>query len=307
MKLQQLRYLCQVIDAGFNVTAAAGILHTSQSGISRQIRLLEQELGAEILEREGNRITGLTAVGREVAAAAQRLLADAGELKQLPRTLEEGNTGTLTVAMFHLHARYSLLPTITEFCRRYPRVRLQLSQIESVDVAELVTTNQVDIGITTAPREGDSALLHLAAYPTSMHLYVPRGHPLLKIARPSLAEIARHPLIALDPRLSSGHVVAGLFAAHRIPTNIVMTATNMDVVKAHVAGGLGVAFLRRVPLQPKEPAALRTIALDHLVPPAMAYIVLRRHRHLKACALDFLQMINPKWTAARIRSEMQRR
>src|SRR5688572_21729612 len=199
MQLQQLRYLCQIVDSGYNVTEAAKTLHTSQSGISRQVRLLEEELESKILLREGNRITGVTEPGDEIVAASRRLLSDAKNLKGIAEAFEARDTGTLAVAMFQLHARFSLQPTIAAFHRKYPKVRLKLSQLDSADVAQVVSSKQADIGITTSHDEFDMELVRLPAYATSMHLYTPRNHPLLKIRRPSLADVARHALITLDP------------------------------------------------------------------------------------------------------------
>src|SRR5690242_17486662 len=200
MKLQQIRYLCQIVDSGFNITEAARTLHTAQSGISRQVRLLEEELGAEILLREGNRITGLTEPGEEIVAACRRLLTDAKGLKDIAEAFEARDTGTLAVAMFHLHARFSLQPTIAAFHRNYPDVQLKLSQLDSADVAQLVASKEADIGITTSLPERNAELVSLPAYATSMHLYTPRKHPLLKLKRPSLVDIAQYPLIMLDSR-----------------------------------------------------------------------------------------------------------
>lgn len=307
MTLQQLRYLCQIADSGFNITEAAKVLHTSQSGISRQVRLLEEELGVEILLREGNRIRGVTESGEEVLAACRRVLTDARNLKELARNFETRDSGSLVVAMFHLHARYSLHPTIVAFHRKYPKVRLQLSQLDSADIAGLVASKKADIGITTAHQWPGDELIKLPAYTTHMHLYMPRKHPLGKIKRPSLAAIASHPLILLDPRLSSGRAVASAFGHHEITPDVVMTATNIDVIKAHVAAGLGIALLRRVPRQPPEDPAIATVQVDHLFPPATAYVLVHRDRRLRGYMYDFIAMINPKWTVEYVRAELARK
>src|SRR5258706_2662676 len=259
MKLQQLRYLRQIADSGFNVTLAANALHTSQSGISRQVRLLEQELGTDILLREGNRITGLTEPGAEILAASRRLLTGAQNLKDIPQAFAGSDSGSLTVATPHLHARYSLQPTISAFCRKYPKVQLKLSQLDPSDIAHLVAANKADIGVTAAHESPEQDLVKLPAYSTSMHLYTVKGHPLLKLKRPSLLEISKFPMILLDSRISSGAAVSYIFEKHQIKPDVVMTATNTDVIKAYVASGLGVAFLRRLPLQPPEDEPLRAV------------------------------------------------
>lgn len=306
MKLHQLRYLCQVVDCGFSVTAAAKALFTSQSGISRQIRLLEQELGTEILVREGNRITGLTAPGEEILLQSRRLLTGAKNLMAIPRAFEARDSGSLVVATPHLHARYSLQPTISAFCRKYPKVGVKLLQLYPADIPEVVRANEVDIGVAAAEASFDADLVKLPAYSTSMHLYTPKDHPLLKIKRPSLVDVARFPLIVLDRRISSGSAVSRLFEKHEITPNIVMTATNTDVIKTYVASGLGVAFLRRLPLQPPEDRAIKAVPVDHLFAPSTTYILLRRDKYLRAYMYDLIEMVCPQWTARLVKRELAR-
>src|SRR3974390_2481997 len=124
MTLQQLRYLCQVVENRFNITEAAGLLHTSQPGVSKQIRLLERELGVDILVRSGNRVIGMTEAGMQLVGAAQRVLAGSRQLEEIAREFKHQDEGQLTVATTHLHARYSLLPVIKSFANLYPQVEL---------------------------------------------------------------------------------------------------------------------------------------------------------------------------------------
>jgi LysR family cys regulon transcriptional activator len=306
MKFHQLRYLGEIVAHGFNVTAAANALHTSQSGISRQVRLLEDELKTTLLVRRGNRILGLTDAGREIALAAQQVLVGAREMKSLAAGFEAGSHGGLTVATTHVHARYALLPTVSAFSRTHPSISLRLVETAPAEIIELVLGGQADLGITTEAAEYPQQLAKLPVYDFSRCLVTAPRHPLLKIARPSLEEIAKYPLIVYDQKLSSGWIVTQALRQRGITPKIVLSAMDADVVKAYVAAGVGVAIIQTMAYERKTDRALRAVALDHLFPPSKAHIVLRRGKHLRSYMHAFIEMIWPEWTAARVLRELGR-
>ncbi|MGE0557144.1 MAG: LysR substrate-binding domain-containing protein [Burkholderiales bacterium] len=306
MKLQQLRYLCSVVEHGFNITEASQALFTSQPGISKQIRQLERELGVEILDRQGNRIIGLTDAGRELVAAAQRLLIDSRELKKIAASFSLADSGSLKVATTHLHARYPLLPVISAFSKKFPKVRLGLFQGPPAEIASRVAGGLADIGITTGPADPDPQLVMLPAYHIHRCLITPPGHRLLKVPRISLAEIARHPLIVYDANFSSGWTVSQAFEKHQISPNVVLSATDADVIKAYVAAGLGVAILQSMAYDPKKDTDIRAVSVDHLIPPSMTHIVLRKGKFLAQYMFDFIEMFSKNWTPVQVRNALRK-
>lgn len=306
MKLQQLRYLCAVVDHGFNVTAASQALFTSQPGVSKQIRQLERELGVEILLRQGNRIAGLTDPGRELVAAAQRLLIDSRELQKIAEGYSAVDSGRLRVATTHLHARYPLLPVISAFSKKYPKVSLSLFEGPPAEIASRVSDGQADIGITTGPADADPRLVMLPAYRIGRCLITPPGHPLLKPRRVTLAAIARHPLIVYDPSFSSGWTVTQAFEKQRLTPKIVLSATDADVIKAYVASGLGVAILQGMAYDPKADTGIRAVPVDHLIAPSTTHIMLRSGKYLTRYMFDFIEMFSKKWPPALVRNALRR-
>jgi LysR family cys regulon transcriptional activator len=304
MKLQQLRYLCSVVDHGFNITEASQALFTSQPGISKQIRQLERELGVEILARQGNRVIGLTDPGQEFVAAAQRLLIDSQELKKIASGFSSSDSGSLKVATTHLHARYPLLPVISAFSKKYPKVRLSLFQGPPAEIASRVASGLADIGITTGPASADPQLIMLPAYHIHRCLITPPRHKLLKVSRISLAAIARYPLIVYDANFSSGWTVSHAFEKQQITPNIVLSATDADVIKAYVASGLGIAILQSMAYDPKKDTDIRAVPVDHLIPPSMTHVVLRGGKFLTPYMFDFIEMFSKNWTPALVRSAL---
>jgi DNA-binding transcriptional LysR family regulator len=295
VKLQQIRFLCEVA-ANLNITAAAGKLRTAQSGISRQIRLLEREFGTAILNREGNRITGLTEEGIEIVAAARQLLGDAEQLEQMAAAFQHGSRRRLRVATTHVHARYALLPAVEAFSARYPEVRLNLVQLFDDEVRDLVESGQADVGISTRVGRPSKHLVNLPIYSLSRGLVAPKGHPLLRIKRPSIADIGRYPLILYDTRLSTGTLAHELFAEAGVEPNIVLTAMDADVLKAYVASGLGVAIIPALAFDRKTDRSLRFVNLDHVLPPTVTHLLLRRGKFLYAELSAFIHAIAPSLT-----------
>jgi LysR family cys regulon transcriptional activator len=306
MKLHQLRYLGEIVAQRFNITAAAAALHTSQSGISRQVRLLEEELNATLLVRRGNRILGLTEAGREIALAAQQVLVGTRELKELAAAFEDGSQGGLTVATTHVHARYALLPTVSAFSRKYPTTSLRLVETVPAEIVEMVLGGRADIGITTEATEYPHQLAKLPVYDLARCLVTAPRHPLLKLARPSLEDIAKHPLIVYDQKLSSGWIVTQALKQRGITPKIVLTATEADVVKAYVAAGVGVAVIQSMAYDRKADPGLRAVPLDHIFPASKAHIVLRRGKHLRPYMHAFIEMVWPEWTPAKVKRELGR-
>jgi LysR family transcriptional regulator, cys regulon transcriptional activator len=307
VKLQQLRYLCQVVDSELNVTAAAQVLHTSQSGISRQIRLLERELGADILVRHGNRIVGLTEPGRDIVMAARQMLAGARDLAGIAAGASAQDRGELAVGTPHLHARYALPPVVSAFRRQYPDVRLRLVQRAPAEVDSMVVSNEVDIGITSGTDEPDPGLVMLPAYRLPMSLIARAGHPLLGRSKVTLADIARFPLIAYDVELNSRRTVGRAFERAGIEPDIVLSATDADVIKAYVASGLGIAVLQSMAFDPDRDIGLEARPVDHIFPASITYILLRRGKYLRRYQYDFIAMLADGWTAERVRAEVNRK
>jgi len=289
LKLQQLKFLQEVVARGFNVSAAAKSLHTSQSGVSYQVRLLEDELGATIFLRQGKRLLGLTDVGQEIAIRTRELLVRVDELKLVVADFDQAVPGQLTVATTHVHARYALLPVIAQFSRKHPAVALRLIQTFPEEIFQLLRSDKADLGLTTEPPpNGFDAI---PAYAMGRFLITPPRHPLLKLARPTLAAIARHALIVYDSRMNSGRTVMEALARHKLNPNVVLSAIDVDVIKAYVATGLGVAIIPSLAYEKKVDTGLRGVPVDHIFPPAMTSIVVREGKYVRRHARAFCDIL----------------
>ncbi len=306
MTLQQLRYLCGVVDADLSISRAARILHTSQPGISKQIQMLEREMGIDLLIRQGNRIGGLSDAGREVLVLARRMLLDAEHLKRIGDEYAHRTQGGLVVATTHIQARYMLREVIRRFTAQYPEVRLILRQGSPEQIAEWVVCGEADIGIAGRPLQPPSELVLLPGKALARCVLAVRDHPLLKSrARLTLQAIAAYPIITLDASFAGGWAVRSAFQAARITPNIVLSAIDVDVIKTYAEMGLGVAIVPSVAFEPARDKKLGMRAAGTLFAPTVTQIELRRGNYLRSYMVDFIGMVQPAWNRAAIESALR--
>ena len=296
MKLQQLRYACEVARRDLNVSTAAESLHTSQPGLSRQIKALEDELGVEIFVRRGRRLTGVTEPGRAVLAIAERMLADAANLKRAGEDYESRNLGTLTIATTHTQARYALPKAVAAFKRRYPKVHLIIHQGNPTQVCAQVAGGEADLCIATEQVAEHPALVALPCYQWNRCVVVPPRHPLLKAQPITLEAIAAYPIVTYDFAFANRSLVNRAFEQRGLTANVVLTAFDADVIKTYVELGLGVGIMARMAFDPHRDLHLRAIDASHLFPSSTTRLGIKRGAYLRRFAYDFIELFAPALT-----------
>lgn len=302
MKLRQLQYVLEICRNGNHITAAADVLHTSQPGVSKQIQLLEAELGVEVFARQRNRIVGLTEPGREVAAIAQRMLADAERLRRVGAAFAQPGSGNLSVATTHTHARYVLPRVIERFVRKHPQVRLELRQDSPSRICEMLDAGQVDIAICAETGKVFPNLVSLPCLELTRGVVAKAGHPLLRAKKLTLEEIARYPIITHGH--SGNWKVLAEFRKAGIEPNVVFGALDADVSKTYAEMGLGIAILTSVAFDAARDRGLRMRDASSLFPSSTTYINLRAGSYLRPYALDFIQFAAPALDADDIRAAL---
>lgn len=300
MTLQQLRYLCEIVHHGLHLSRAAAALHTSQSGVSKQIKLLEQELGVVIFRRNRNRIFGLTQSGREIVRHAEHMLSDAQNIHSFGQEASNQTAGNLVIATTHTHARYTLPRVIERFTRAYPNVRLEFLQGNRDEIFHWVDTGDADVAIGT---DCDVKLEKVALLPYgSFHrIAVTRpDHALLKEERVTLAQIAQYPLITYGFRNFRRWKFNRVFEAHQLRPNIVFSSADADVSKAYVELGIGIAILPNISFSPVRDTTLRAIDLRHLFNAEITHVGINTDGYLRHYMYGFLAMLNPHLTRERV-------
>ncbi len=293
MNFQQLRYVRETVRQGLNLTAAAAALHTSQPGVSKQIRELENELGVEIFVRFGKRITQLTEPGRAVLQVIERLLQETENLKQTATEFADQKSGSLTIATTHTQARYALPPAVGEFKRRYPKVRLAIVQGTPPAIAAMVTGGQADIAVATESIDHHPGLIALPCYRWHHVVVVPPRHPLLAQGELTLKALAAYPIITYDSAFTGRSTINNAFAAQGFTPNIVLSAIDSDVIKTYVELGLGIGILNSIAFDDKRDKHLRKIDAGHLFNERTTFMALREGAYLRGFTYDFIELFAP--------------
>jgi LysR family cys regulon transcriptional activator len=304
MNLQQLRFLNEVVRQGLKISDAAGALYTSQPGISKQIKLLEEELGIEIFVRNGKRIVAITEPGKAVLAIAQRMLQDAGNLKQVAEEFHSQSSGSLTIATTHTQARYALPPTVKQFIQRYPGVKLGLHQGSPTQIAEQVLSGEADIGIATESLALYDDLVTLPCYEWNHCVIAPLKCPLLDEKKLTLAKIAQYPIITYDFAFAGRNKINAAFEAANIQPNIALTAIDADVIKTYVELGLGIGILAKMAYVPERDKHLRMMDAGHLIKPSTTRVAIRKNEYLRGYTYDFIELFAPHLTRAVVAKAM---
>jgi LysR family cys regulon transcriptional activator len=266
MNFQQLRSVREAARRDFNLTDVANALFTSQPGVSRQIRELEDELGVVIFERNGKRLTGLTPPGKGILRIVEKLLVEAENLQQASREFAGQDSGTLTVAVTHTQARYAL--------------------------PQVVAT------------EGLSAFPDLVSFPCyrwSHVIVAPEGHPIFASGSPlRLEDLAEHPLITYDQGFTGRSHIDAAFLEAGLAPDIVLTAMDSDVIKQYVSLGMGVGIVASMAFDHGRDKGLRAIEASHLFAQNVTRLAVRRGSYLRSYAFHFIERFAQGYTRADI-------
>jgi LysR family cys regulon transcriptional activator len=294
MKLRQIRSLSEVARRELNVSAAADALFTSQPGISKQIKALEEELGIEIFVRNGKRLVGVTEPGRAVLAIAERLLAEAANLKRAGEEFANERRGRLTIATTHTQARYALPTAVAEFKRRYPEVQTIIHQGNPTQICEQVAAGEADFCVATEQIAEHAALVALPCYQWNRCVVVRPRHPLLKLERLTLEAIAEYPIVTYDFAFANRSLVNRAFEQRGLKPNVVLTAFDADVIKTYVELGLGVGIMAKMAFDARRDRHLRALDAGHLFPTSTTHLGIKRGAYLRSYAYEFIELFAPQ-------------
>jgi LysR family cys regulon transcriptional activator len=293
MKLQQLRYIWEVAHHGLNVSATAQSLYTSQPGISKQVRLLEDELGVEIFARSGKHLTHITPVGHTIIEQAGQILRKVESIKQAAHEFRDEKTGSLSIATTHTQARYALPNVISSFIGQYPEVSLHMHQGSPLQIAELAANGEVDFAIATEGLELFGDLVMLPCYNWNRSIIVPKGHALAEKTWLTLKDIAEHPIVTYVFGFTGRSKLDEAFQNEGLQPKVVFTATDADVIKTYVRLGLGIGIIADMAHDELQDPDLVALSASHLFAPSTTMIGCRRGTFLRGYMYDFIELFAP--------------
>jgi LysR family cys regulon transcriptional activator len=293
VNLQQLRYLCAIVDNNLNVSDAAESLFTSQPGVSKQVRQLEDELGVRVFVRAGKRLASITPAGEAVVSAARRALKEIENLKRVGAEYKSEDEGTFAIATTHTQARYVLPRVLRDFATRYPKVKLELHQGNPMQVAAQTASGDADVGIATEALASFPDLITMPCYTWNRCVLVPRGHPLAKVRPLTLAAVARYPIVTYDFTFTGRSQINAAFEAEGLTPKVVLTALDSDVIKTYVELGMGVGIIAQMAWDPTRDSAFEKLDAGHLFAPSTTRLALRRGVFLRGYIYDFIALFAP--------------
>jgi len=296
MKLQQLRYIWEVAHHDLNVSATAQSLYTSQPGISKQIRLLEDELGVEIFARSGKHLTHVTPAGEAILRTSGDILRLVENIKQTAQEFSNERKGALSIATTHTQARYVLPPVIKNFMARYPDVALHMHQGTPMQIAELAADGTVDFAIATEAMELFSDLIMMPCYRWNRCVLVPRGHPLVDCQPLTLEAVAAHPIVTYVFGFTGRSQLDDAFISQNLVPRVVFTAADADVIKTYVRLGLGIGIVAHMAYSADSDGDLVALDASHLIDASITRIGFRKGRFLRGFMYEFIEDFAPHLT-----------
>lgn len=304
MNFQQLRYVREAVKRNFNLTEVANVLYTSQPGVSKQIKELEDELGVEIFVRHGKRLLGLTEPGKEIITVVERMLLDARNLRSISDHFSGQDAGNLTLATTHTQARYALPKVVREFKQAFPKVHLSLRQASPAQIVEMVMSGEADIGISTEALDR-SGLVTFPAYSWHHVVVVPEGHPLAGLPVLTLEALVDYPIITYDAAFTGRSHIDAAFADAGLAPDIILTAIDADVIKTYVDVGLGIGIVASMAMDPRRDVGLTSLDAGHLFQSNTTRLGLRRGVFLRGYTYRFIEMFTPALKEMDIRSALE--
>ncbi|EAR60608.1 HTH-type transcriptional regulator CysB [Neptuniibacter caesariensis] len=305
MKLQQLRYIWEVARHDLNVSATAQSLYTSQPGISKQIRLLEDELGVEVFARSGKHLTRVTPAGQAILSVAGEILQKVESIKQVAQEFSDERKGSLDVATTHTQARYALPPTITGFMKEYPDVSLHMHQGTPMQISEMAADGTVDFAIATEAMAHFNDLIMMPCYRWNRSVVVPKDHPLTQVSKLTLADLAEQPIVTYVFGFTGRSKLDEAFANEGLEPKVVFTAVDSDVIKTYVRLGLGVGIIATMAFDEQQDSDLVALDASHLFEPSITKIGFRKGTFLRGYMYDFIQRFAPHLTPDVVRQVLE--
>lgn len=296
MKLQQLRYIWEVARHDLNVSATAQSLYTSQPGISKQIRLLEDELGVEVFARSGKHLTRVTPAGQAILEVAGDILRKVESIKQVAQEFSDEKMGSLELATTHTQARYALPVTINSFMKSYPDVSLHMHQGTPMQIAEMAADGAVDFAIATEAMAHFNDLIMMPCYRWNRSVVVPKDHPLAQVSKLTLQDVAQYPIVTYVFGFTGRSKLDDAFSREGLEPKVVFTAVDSDVIKTYVRLGLGVGIIATMAFDEKLDSDLVALDASHLFEFSTTKIGFRKGTFLRGYMYDFIQQFAPHLT-----------
>jgi LysR family cys regulon transcriptional activator len=307
MKLQQLRCIYEVVQNQFNISRAAESIHTSQPGVSKQIQLFEEEIGVQLFQRNGKRLSGLSEPGIRVYESIVEIMREVKNIKNISDEYERKDSGSFTIATTHTQARYKLPVVVESFVKKYPKINLNIHQGDPAQVTAQILNGEADVGIATESISLNDKIFCIPCYSWNRCLVMPKDHPLLRVKDINLNHLATYPMITYDYAFTGSTIVSKVFKEANIQPNIMLTAIDADVIKTYVSLNLGVGLIAEMAFDENKDKNLVSRDVSHLFPTSTTYIGIRQDTFIRGFTFDFIKMFTPHMEENELKIYLQKR
>lgn len=304
MNLHQFRFVREAVRQNFNLTEAAKTLFTSQPGVSKAILELEDELGVDIFRRHGKRIRNLTEPGKRILTSIERILVEVETLKRVGKDFAAQDQGNFVIATTHTQARYALPKVLTEFTKRFPKVRVSIQQGNPQQMADMLIHDRADIAIATEGIAGTEGLIALPGYQWQHVIAVQPDHPLLGKKTLSLEDLAKYPIITYDKAFAGRTKIDKAFTSKNLQPDVVLEAIDADVIKTYVETGMGVGIVAGVAYDAERDRNLRAIPAGHLFGNNVTKVAIKQNAYLRSFVYTFIELFSPTLTRKLVEQSM---
>ena len=293
MKLHQLKYLIAIADNNLSITAAAAKIYTSQPGISKQLRLLEDELQIKIFERNGKQLVGITTLGEEIINRSRKVLQEVNNIKRLTSDSSAHTDGSFTIATTQTQAQYVLPQVFLNFHKQYPNLRIDLQQGSTDHVIELLNKQIVDFAIASGNEELGAYIIKIPCYQWDRVLLFPQEHPLGDLVKPTLTDLTKYPIVTYHAGEKGNSSFVNSCRAEKLEPNIVFTARNADIIKTYVKRGFGVGIIAGMAFDPQADRDLIGYSTKNILPRCTTWLAFNKNLFLRKYMKDFIQLFAP--------------
>ncbi len=299
MTLTQLHYLVAIVDAGLHITLAADAVHATQSGISKQLKQLEGELGFRIFVRRGRSLESVTPAGTQVIERARVILAEARNIRALAANQRNEGRGDLTLATTHTQARFVMPDAIARLQQHYPELGIHIRTHSEQDVLGLFENGAVDLAMVSTSGAVPAGGLAVPLFHWRRAVVAPREHPLALVGRPlALADLADCPLVSYESSLRPESSLRRAFHEAGLEPRLACTSSDADLIKAYVRAGLGIGILAEMALGEQDEHDLAVLDAALLLPQCTTWLVLREDRVLRRYTAMLAELLAPQISQA---------
>ena len=289
----QLKYLIAIADNNLSITAAAAKIYTSQPGISKQLRLLEDELQIKIFERNGKQLVGITTLGEEIITRSRKVLQEINNIKRLTSDINPSAHGNFTIGTTQTQAQYVLPQVFLNFHKQYPNLRIDLQQGSADHIIELLNKQSIDFAIASGSDELGPDIVKIPCYQWDRILLFPQDHPLGDLVRPTLEDLTQYPIVTYHVGDKGKSSFINSCRAENLEPNIVFTARNADIIKTYVKRGFGVGVIASMAFEAKSDRDLIGYSTKEILPRCTTWLAFNKNLFLRKYMKDFIQLFAP--------------